>query len=148
MNESDEIDEMWENSLRDFRVADIIVGDRHRRDLGDIDALARSIGALGLLQPVVLRPDRRLVSGFRRLAAVKKLGWRTVEVTMVHGLDDEVSLLRAERDENTCRKDFTPSEAVAIGTALEEREKAKAKERQQEGRKAGGKAAGRGRPKK
>jgi hypothetical protein len=42
---------------------------------------------------------------------------------------DAALLLQAERDENTCRKDFTPSEAVAIGKELEELERPKAAER-------------------
>ena len=47
----------------------IRIGKRHRRDLGDIDGLARSIGDLGLLHPVVVRPDGKLIAGERRLAA-------------------------------------------------------------------------------
>jgi len=34
--------------------------------------------------------------------------------------------LRAERDENQCRKDFTPSELAALGRQLEELERPKA----------------------
>lgn len=44
-----------------------------------------------------------------------------------------------ERDENTCRLDFTPEEAVLCGRAIEELERPKAKERQ---RKHGGTAPG------
>jgi len=36
----------------------------------------------------------------------------------------------AERDENTCRKDFAPSEAVAVGAAFEAIESKAAKQRQ------------------
>jgi hypothetical protein len=38
----------------------------------------------------------------------------------------------AERDENTCRKDLLPTEAVALGAAIEAVEKGAAKERQRE----------------
>jgi N6-adenosine-specific RNA methylase IME4/ParB-like chromosome segregation protein Spo0J len=110
-------------------VTEIIVGNRHRRALGDIDALAASIRDVGLLQPLVLTPDHRLVAGARRLAAVKALGWVKVPVRVAEGLDDAVLLLRAERDENTCRKDFTPSEAVDISEALEELEREAAEKR-------------------
>ena len=43
--------------------------------MGDIDALARSMADLGLLQPNVIRPDDRLLAGHRRLATlpVRKL---------------------------------------------------------------------------
>jgi ParB family chromosome partitioning protein len=112
----------------------IMVGDRHRKELGDIAALAKSIAALGMLQPVVVRRialengchKYRLVAGSRRLAAARELKWATVPAHVVDNLDDAAAALRAERDENTCRKDFTPSEAVAIGRALEELEKPKA----------------------
>jgi ParB family chromosome partitioning protein len=56
---------------------DIIVGERHRHDLGDIDALARSIAELNLLHPIVIRPDGKLIAGVRRLAACKTDGKRS-----------------------------------------------------------------------
>jgi hypothetical protein len=57
------------------RLDEIIVGQRHRRDLGAIAGLARSIDELGLLQPVVLTPAGQLIAGERRLGAAKMLGW-------------------------------------------------------------------------
>ena len=41
-------------------------------------------------------------------------------------------MLLAERDENTCRKDFTVSEAVELGELIEKRIAAEAKKRQKE----------------
>lgn len=90
-------------------IASIIVGERHRRDMGDIDGLAASIAELGLLHPVVITPDGRLIAGERRLVACKQLGWATVPVTVIQ-LDE---LLNGELAENTARKDFTPMEATA-----------------------------------
>jgi ParB-like chromosome segregation protein Spo0J len=114
----------------ELRVDDIIVEGRHRADLGDIKSLAASIADIGLIQPVVVTPDRQLVAGQRRLAAVKSLGWETVPVVVIHTLADAADRLVAERDENTCRKDFTASEMVALGRKLEELERPKASERQ------------------
>lgn len=111
-------------------IREITVDGRHRKDAGDIDALAASIADIGLLHPVVIRDDGQLVAGYRRLLAVEQLGWTNVPVTVVKSLGDAAALLRAERDENTCRKDFSPSEAVALGRALEEIERPAAKERQ------------------
>ena len=55
--------------MNDRRVIDeIIVGKRHRRDLGDIASLAKSIDAHGLLHPIVVTCDGRLIAGERRLA--------------------------------------------------------------------------------
>jgi ParB-like nuclease domain len=113
------------------RIQRIRVPRRHRWDLGDIAALADSIRDVGLLQPLVVSPDHTLVAGRRRLEAVRTLGWQEVPVHVIDGLDDAPLALRAERDENVCRKDFTPSEAVGIGQALEKLERQAAKKRQQ-----------------
>jgi ParB-like nuclease domain/DNA methylase len=95
-------------------IADIIVGPRHRQDLGELDVLAASLSEVGLLQPVVVTPNNRLVAGSRRLEAAKRLGWNTIPVHVVN-LDD---ITKGEFAENACRKDFTPSEMVAILKAL------------------------------
>ena len=50
-----------------MRIADIRIGERHRKDMGDIEGLARSIDEIGLLHPVVVRPDGTLVAGERRI---------------------------------------------------------------------------------
>jgi hypothetical protein len=54
------------NQRRSWRaIADVIVGERHRKDMGDIDGLAASMADLGLLQPIAVQPDGRLVGGAR-----------------------------------------------------------------------------------
>ena len=46
------------------RINEIIVGDdRFRKDMGDIPALAARIVELGLLHPIVIRPDGMLAGG-------------------------------------------------------------------------------------
>jgi ParB family transcriptional regulator, chromosome partitioning protein len=104
----------------------IQIGTRHRREMGDIASLAGSMAEPhGLLHPVVVRPDGKLIAGERRLRAAQLLGWETIPVTVVD-LDE---IARGEFAENAVRKDFTLSEAVAIKRALEPLEKAAAKER-------------------
>lgn len=49
----------------------VVVGARHRQRLGDLRTLAASIAGVGLLHPVVVTPDRRLVAGQRRLEACR-----------------------------------------------------------------------------
>jgi ParB-like chromosome segregation protein Spo0J len=112
----------------------IQVGQRHRKDLGDIAGLAASIEQVGLLQPIAIRPDHHLIAGQRRLEAIKSLGWTEVPVVIVSNLEDALPMLKAERDENQCRKDFQPSEAVALGKAIEAIEAPQAKQRQHGGR--------------
>jgi ParB family chromosome partitioning protein len=61
----------------------IKVRNRFRKRLGDIGSLAESIKEVGLLHPIVVRPDERLIAGERRLEACKRLGWKAVPVTYV-----------------------------------------------------------------
>jgi ParB/RepB/Spo0J family partition protein len=107
------------------KIEAIKVGVRHRRDLGDIDELAASIAKVGLLHPIVVTPDGDLIAGERRLAAYKQLGLDDIPVTVVPVKD----IVRGEFAENSFRKNFTMSEAVAIKHALEPLERAAAKER-------------------
>src|SRR5699024_12290498 len=95
-------------------VASIMIGRRHRTDLGDIDALAASIDRDGLLQPLTITIDGVLVCGARRLAAIKKLGWRTVNVWVRSGLSDRLGQLLAEQDGNMLHKPYTQPEAAGL----------------------------------
>lgn len=94
----------------------IRLGDRHRKDLGDLEVLAASISSVGLLHPPVVSKDGLLVCGERRFRAMRDiLGWKTIPV-----IELEVSsIVEGEYAENEIRKDFTPSERVAIGKAIE-----------------------------
>src|SRR5262249_40552645 len=116
-----------------FKISDIVVGTRHRKDMGDVDGLAASMKELGLLHPIVVRPDGVLVAGERRLRAAKLLGWTEIPVNII----DLEAVTRGEFAENAVRKDFTLSEAVAIKRALEPLEKVAAKERMLAGRPSG-----------
>lgn len=107
------------------RIADIQIGERHRKDMGDIEGLARSIDEIGLLHPVVVRPDGMLVAGERRIKACQMLGWQDIPVTII----DLDAIVRGECDENQKRKDWTPTEAVAIAKELEPLEREAAKQR-------------------
>ena len=50
----------------------IIVGDRTRRDLGDIAGLDTRIAKIGLLNPITVDENGRLLAGARGLAACKR----------------------------------------------------------------------------
>jgi len=129
-----------------FPVANIVAEGRHRREIEDgehpLGRLVESIGRVGLLHPLIIRPDGRLIAGERRLAAVKGLGWERVPCTVARDLTTALQLLQAEADENACRKPLTPSEAVALAEALEPLAAADAKRRQEashlNGRQPGG----------
>jgi len=112
-----------------MRIDAILMGERARKDMGDIGALADSIAEHGLLHPVVVTMDNRLICGARRLEACRLLGWDEIP-TRAMDIDD---LLSAERDENTMRKDFLPSEAVAVGLLIESRLRRPLSERAKKG---------------
>lgn len=110
---------------------------RYRRNLGDLDSLAQSIADIGLLNPITVTSDFRLVAGERRLEAHKLLGLAEIECHVVHSIIDARDLLVAERDENTQRLEMAPSEAAQLGMAIEALEKPAALERQKATRLAG-----------
>jgi hypothetical protein len=122
-------------TTKNLTFEEIRINKRHRKDLGDIAGLAASIAKVGLLHALVLNTKHELIAGERRLAAVKTLGWTKVPVHVVASLDDAAMALAAERDENECRKAFTPFEALALGRELEKLEKPKADQRQKAGKK-------------
>ena len=92
----------------------ITVGIRHRKQAGDIAALARSIEEVGLLQPITVTPDGVLVCGWRRLEAVRRLGWTTLKVWVRSGISDQLSHLLAQQDENEQRKPLTQLETAEL----------------------------------
>lgn len=114
-------------------ISAIVIRDRSRKTLRNIESLARSINERGLLHPVVVRSvDGRwvLVAGQRRIEAARSLGWTDIPITVVTTLDDEMDALCAEGEENTEREPFTPTEAVDHRRRIRGIEAAAAKDRQ------------------
>jgi ParB/RepB/Spo0J family partition protein len=102
----------------------IVVGDRVRKDFGDVTSLAKSINANGLLHPIVVRrhtgyvePHYELIAGERRLRAWGLSQFRDDPIPV--NIVDLESVKRGEWAENHERKNFTPSETVEIKRALE-----------------------------
>lgn len=87
-------------------VADIKEIDRQRTDLGNIEELAESIANIGLIQPIVVNQDLRLVAGGRRLNAVRFLKWTEVDVVFRETMD-EAELQELELAENVQRKNIS-----------------------------------------
>jgi ParB family transcriptional regulator, chromosome partitioning protein len=54
-------------ALSTRHISEIQIGVRHRRDLGDIEGLAGSIAKIGLLNPITVDENGRLLAGARRL---------------------------------------------------------------------------------
>jgi ParB-like chromosome segregation protein Spo0J len=98
-------------------ISDIRIGaDRARRDMGDLEELGISILEQGLLHPIGIFPDGELVFGERRLRAIRDhIGWTHIDVRIVN----VTSRAYGEIHENEMRKQFTPSERVAIFRSIE-----------------------------
>ncbi|MGV1005516.1 MAG: ParB N-terminal domain-containing protein [Candidatus Nanopelagicales bacterium] len=99
-------------------VDSIWAGRRHREDFGDLDALVASIGRDGLLQPITITPDGMLICGARRLAAIRRLGWKTVNVWVRSGISTTLGLLLAEQDDNLLHKPLTRTEEATLYAEL------------------------------
>ena len=99
-------------------IKDIEIGNRFRKEVGDIAELANSIKRNGLLHPISITRSRELVAGRRRIEAFKKLGLEKISVTI---MDIDIKE-NGEIDENSIRKDFTPEEMIAVKKYLESRE--------------------------
>ena len=93
----------------------IMVSERIRLDNGDINDLAKSLARHGLLQPVVVDHENRLIAGGRRFLAARQLGWSDIDVQRLGELSDR-ERLELELEENIRRKDlseYEKSERVA-----------------------------------
>ena len=64
-------------------------------DLSNIGDLVVSIGEVGLLTPLVVNQQYQLISGHRRIEALRRLGWDEVDVEVIEttSKDEEKSLL-------------------------------------------------------
>lgn len=93
---------------------------RAQFDAAALDALAGSIGSVGLLQPLIVRPiaeDRyELVAGERRWRAAQKAGIDRVPAVIRISPEDE--RLQAALIENMVREDLNPVEEARACAAL------------------------------
>lgn len=97
-----------------IQVLDIYIGERKRKELGDIEDMARDLTDNGQLQPILVRPptdeEREhisepwiLVAGGRRLAAAMTLRWMEIAAFVRHDPIDEVRHRVMELHENLKR---------------------------------------------
>lgn len=88
------------------RVSEIQVKERIRQSAGNLQDLCESIRKFGLLQPILIDLNNNLLAGYRRLMAVKSLGWEYVEVKVIDVKNPGDRIL-IEMEENKYREDFT-----------------------------------------
>lgn len=105
------------NPLKEIPVAEITIGERHRKDMGDLQTLADSIDEIGLLHPIAVTPEYVLIFGERRLKAVRDLLFFDTIPAFIIDMD----VLVGENDENELRKNFSVSERAEIARAFKAR---------------------------
>jgi ParB family chromosome partitioning protein len=89
--------------------------ERQRRELRGIEELAESIQRLGLIHPINIREDGKLVAGERRLEAVRLLGWTHISAQLSEDETDDKQLYAVELEENIKRAELPwQDEVVAL----------------------------------
>ena len=78
---------------------------RVRNQTHNPEALASSLAEIGLINPVTLNKELRLITGYHRLEAARALGWEQIDARVLELDDLEAELL--EIDENLRRYDLT-----------------------------------------
>ncbi len=93
-------------------ISEIMLGDRQRTDMGDMDSLAFSIDNFGLKYPIIVeritdeKYKYRLIDGGRRLAAYQQLDKQEIPVLFNDTLDD-IGRKELELETNIRRKQFS-----------------------------------------
>lgn len=103
----------------------------YRGSESELSTLMDSMRSLEQLQEIVVNSRYELIAGRRRLAAAKKLGWKSLRAFVNPSFDDAIKALRAERDENCpgCRVPLTRQEQLELARRLEELENPEAAKR-------------------
>jgi ParB/RepB/Spo0J family partition protein len=97
---------MTSGDFHSVPIDQITVPPRHRKKMGDIPKLAKSIRRLGyLINPITITDDYVLHAGERRLRACKLLGWTHIPCHFVRELNER-QLKRIELEENIKREDM------------------------------------------
>lgn len=90
---------------------------RQRKEIRDVDELAKSIADNGLINPIVITRDNILVAGERRLTAHHQLGFDSIAVQYLDELDASTAYT-IELEENLRRKDLDWKDRVAAVAAF------------------------------
>jgi len=96
----------------------IVIKNRIRKEVGNLEPLMESMTKFGQLHPVVLNSKLQLIAGYRRLEAAKNLGWQSINATIID-VKSKVDLLEIEIEENIQRKDFSEDDIIEAYKKLE-----------------------------
>jgi ParB/RepB/Spo0J family partition protein len=99
--------------VQELKISDIKIGDRFRKEIGNLEELAASIADKGVLQPVTVDDKLNLLAGERRLQACKLLGKETIPV-IIRPFRSELDSREIELMENVHRKDMEWQERARL----------------------------------
>lgn len=104
----------------------IVVNRNGYGEMSDLDGLTASIRTHGMLEPLIITPERRLLAGRRRLEAARRAGLAMVPVR-VFEIADERTAIEIGLVENVERADLDPltrakayRELMELGASVEE----------------------------
>lgn len=124
-------------NVKPISLSEIHIGERSRKDLGDLTSLMVSMGKRGLINPITVDTKNNLICGERRLASAQSLGWEEIDCHVVSSVDELVAL-HLEKEENECRLEPSVEERYRMAKRIEERLKPEAEQRLADGQKQGG----------
>ncbi len=99
--------------VEEKQIADIVIQERARAEVGDITSLANSISMVGQLTPILINENNVLIDGLHRLKAIESLGKDVVEVRVVSGITQDDHFL-IELLSNMDRKAFIWHEEIEL----------------------------------
>lgn len=120
-------EEMRDFKLGEAHLIEIDVGERRRKEYGDLEGLADTIKENGMIGPIAVRRKPQvegsevkyeLAAGGRRFAACMLAGIDPIPVRIYPEHMDDHQLAVIENLENVYRKDFTVEELLASAAAI------------------------------
>lgn len=95
--------------FKQIKVEDVVLKKRVRKNLGDLNALIKSLNTYGLIHPIVVNKKLELIAGHRRLEAARQLGWQLIDAIILDK-PSQLDKLEMEMEENLYRKNLTSEE--------------------------------------
>jgi len=94
-----------EMKVHDLPIEQVVIGERFRKDMGDLEGLTNSVKEKGILQPITVDTEYMLIAGGRRIEAAKLAGLTHIPA-IIRKTVDELDLREVELYENIHRKDM------------------------------------------
>ena len=118
------------NEVVDVNISDITIGKRIRstRSENELSSLMESIKNEGLLQPIIIDQNNKLIGGYRRLQCCEKLGYVTIKAQKIK-TKNETHRKVLELSENMVREDFSFSDKMRFADDIEPEIKKRAEQR-------------------